>query len=297
MGAIGSFFGLGGGGGGRKQLEQAIKGIRGVRLPTAEELQFAPEMFETPQVFTPTLRGEVPVVDSQFEGISTDPILKQAQLQALSQLQNIGSEGGLTAIDRAQLGQIQAEQQNVERGQREAILQNARQRGVSGSGLELASLLQGQQGAATRAGERGLGVAALAQQRALDAIQQAGALGGQIRGQEFGEQAQAAQAQDLLSRFNTENMINQQRENLAARNQATLGNIAARTQVGQQNVQQRNLAQQANLNVRRQAALDLLGQRQAEAGAIQDLAGQQERQAKTRRGILGGALETIGGLF
>ena len=64
-------------------------------------------------------------------------------------------EQGLTAIDRAALADIQNELARQERGQREAILANMAQRGISGSGQELASSLLAGQESAQRASQEG----------------------------------------------------------------------------------------------------------------------------------------------
>ena len=125
---------------------------------------------------------------------------RSAQATALGQIQNIASQGGLTTADRARLQDIRNQEAIAEKGQRESILQNAQSRGVAGSGLEMAQQLAAQQGGATRAASRDLGVADLAQQRALAAIQGSANVGANLQGQDYGR----ASAQDEINRFNTE---------------------------------------------------------------------------------------------
>ena len=125
---------------------------------------------------------------------------RSAQANALQQMQDIASQGGLTSADRARLQDIRNQEAIAEKGQRESILQNAQSRGVAGSGLELAQQLAAQQGGATRASSRDLGVADIAQQRALAAIQNSAQIGGNLQGQDY----QRASAQDEINRFNTE---------------------------------------------------------------------------------------------
>ena len=155
-----------------------------------------------------------------------------AQRAALSQLQNVYQSGGLTAQDLSQLDDIRRRQAVDERGQREALLQNAQARGVGGSGLELASALGAQQAAADRAGQQSLGVSGQAQQRALQAMQLSGSLGGQLNAQ---EQARAA-AQDSINRFNTGLRNEQQLYNVSTKpqqqfnNQMTLAGAKANAQ-------------------------------------------------------------------
>lgn len=140
--------------------------------------------------------------DSEFKNIQTDPALKQAQMNALGKLEEIGSQGGLTAQDQKLIGDVRRQQRVTEQGQRQAIAQNAAQRGVGGSGLEAAQNIAAQQNAANQASQQGTEVASLALQRQQQAIQQAGLLGGQIRGQDFDEAARRAQAQDVINQFN-----------------------------------------------------------------------------------------------
>jgi hypothetical protein len=142
---------------------------------------------------------------SAMEGVSTDPRLKQAQLAALASMQEIGSSGGMTATERAQLARVQGEVAQADRGRREAILQNMRSRGMGGSGMELLAQLQSSQGATDRASQAGLDIAGMAQQRALQAINQAGGMAGGIRGQDFDEQSQIAAARDAIAKFNAAN--------------------------------------------------------------------------------------------
>ena len=145
------------------------------------------------------------VDNSAMEGVSTDPRLKQAQLAALASMQEIGTSGGLTAADKAQLSRVQGDVAQADRGRREAILQRMSARGMGGSGMELLAQLQSSQGATDRASQAGLDISGMAQQRALQALNQAGGMAGGIRGQDFGEQSQIAAAQDAISKFNAAN--------------------------------------------------------------------------------------------
>lgn len=162
--------------------------------------------------------------DSLLASYSADPRLRQAQLDALDSLQEIVDMEGLTATDRARLEDINRQESAIERGNREAIMQNAAARGVGGSGLELAQqLISGQESAGRRA-QQGFDVAADAEQRALDAMMMTGQLSGDMRGQEFAEAQAKAQAQDMINQFNVQNQnmfsqYNQEQRN-ALKNQA-----------------------------------------------------------------------------
>lgn len=139
---------------------------------------------------------------SAFEGVKEDPALRSAQMSALERLMQVGREGGMTAEDRLVQAQAEREAARYERGQREAIEQNAQARGMGGGGQSFAAQLQAQQSGAERAYMGGMDAAAQAQRRALDAVIRGGQLGGQIRGQDFDQAARKAQAADEIARFN-----------------------------------------------------------------------------------------------
>lgn len=140
--------------------------------------------------------------DSLMGGVATDPGLKDAQMGALRKLEEIGRSGGLLAADKALLAKTQHDASMQDRGRREAILQSMAAKGMSGTGNELLAQLDSSQAATERSSQAGLDIAGMAQQRALDSIAKAGTLGGQIRSQEFDEQAKRAQAQDAINNFN-----------------------------------------------------------------------------------------------
>lgn len=142
---------------------------------------------------------------TEFENYQADPQAMAAQRLALQRLQEDAATTGLTAPERAELGQAMDETAQYERGQRGAILQDAQARGVGGSGLELAQQLLSQQGGATRAAAFGRDAAAAAAKRRALAGMQLGQFGGQLRGQGFEEFGSKARAQDAINQFNAAN--------------------------------------------------------------------------------------------
>lgn len=214
--------------------------------PDVADMQLELEQLVQQGVITPEQAQAQLAERSEMNNISTDPKLKQAQMAALSGLQEISDGGGMTASDRAMLSQIKNEENAAARGQREAILQNAQARGMGGSGLELMSQMQNQQASATRNAQRDMDVAGLAQQRALDALIQGGQLGGQIQAQDFNQQAQIAQANDAISKFNAQNKQQTNLANVAANNAAQATNLQNKQAVADANVNNRNMQQQYN---------------------------------------------------
>ena len=235
-----------------KERANALQMWLDTNIPDIESQKIYLERLKSQGQLDPETEQAYLQQQSEMASITTDPRLKEAQLGALSKLQQIGDEGGMLLEDKANLNKITADNAAAEQGQRGAILQNMQSRGMGGSGMEMAANLANQQGAATRAANQSMSVAGMAQQRALDSIMKGGQLGGEMRGQEFGEAARKAEAQDAINRFNTQNRSDVQQRNVASRNDAQRYNLGesqriADANVGlgnQQDVHNKGLAQQ-----------------------------------------------------
>lgn len=175
---------------------------------------------------------------SAMNGVQPDAATVQAQREALVYFQDV-AKNGMTAADRAQLESTMIQENANERGNREAILQQMAQRGQLGSGAEIQSKLISQQGSANRNFAAGTNMAAAAQQRALQAMTQAGSYATSLRGQEVSEQTAKAQAADAIAQFNANMQAQTNRTNVAANNNAAAQNLAQ-----QYAIQNTNLAQQ-----------------------------------------------------
>lgn len=224
----------------------AIKALSEVQLPDIESMRLNLEQQVLQGVVTPEEAQTYLQQASEMANINVDPSLYASQKEALAGYKDIIANKGLDAISQAQLGQIASQEQAQARGAREAILQNAQARGVGGSGLELASQMQAQQAGASQQSQRDMDVAANAQQRALQALQASGQLGGQMQSQQFGQQAQQAAAQDAINAFNAQNRQQVSNLNVQNRNIAQAQNLAAQQNLANQNVATRNAQQQFN---------------------------------------------------
>ena len=230
---------------------------------------------------------------SALNAIMTDPTLKTAQYDALRSLQDIG-ETGMTDMDRAALAKISTDEATQSRGAREAIIQNAQARGMGGSGLEILSQLQNAQDSATRKSARDTEVAGMAQERALQALQQAGTQAGQMQAQDFGQKAQVAGANDAIAQFNAANKQNVALTNTAANNEAQARNLAAKQSIADANTGTRNTQQQYNKNLIQQNFDNELKKRGGQsnvASANQQAAGQNsQNQANATNQTIGTGL-------
>lgn len=289
-GAVGGIISSLGGGGDKKALgiqEQMLAEARQLPLPILKE--YYPELYKTVVEMNPELETAVNLGPSAMQGIATDPALRQAQMNALSKLENIGL-GNLSAEDLARASQIQNDVNTNLQGQMGAIQQNLAQRGLSGSGLDLVQRNMAAQGAANRQAQMAMDAKAQAEKRALDAIIQSGQLGGQMQSQDFSQQQAKAQAADAIARFNAANQQGVQGANVAAKNAAQMWNNQQRQGIQNQNVDLKNQANLRNLGLSQQQYENELRKRGLVSGAQQNLAGTYANEAASNRAVVGGLL-------
>lgn len=284
-------------GGGSDATEQAVKQWQNLQTPDTEKMRLELEKLVSQGQLSPEDAELYLQQSSQTGDIQTDPALQRAQMDALAQLQDVSGSGGLTASDRSRLGDIQSQEQTQSRGAREAILSNAQARGAGGSGLELMAQLKNQQDSASRQSKADMDVAGMAQDRALQAMMQAGQLGGQIQGQSFNQQLQQGQAQDAINQFNTSNMNKTGQLNTAARNQAQAANLAEKQRLADANVKQNNQQQQYNKQLAQQDFENKQKKTAGVASAYGAEAANDNEQAKRSSGFLGGLIEGGAALF
>ena len=206
------------------------------RPPEIPEVEL--QKYSTPEALS--YLGNFTPEELQATGLPAGVInqaMRNKQLQALGGVEEL-SQTGLSAIDRAALAEIQNEIAMQERGQRESILQNMAQRGISGSGQELAAQLQSSQAASQLASQQGLQQAAQAQRARVDALSNLSNMATGLESTDFERQAQKAQAQDVINQFNVQN-----------RNVAGLRNLQTQQDLSTMNAQERNRIAQANTDL------------------------------------------------
>lgn len=196
------------------------------------------QKFQSAGKLTPEMEAQINLGPSKVADITEDPTTRNAQVRALEMLQQSGR--GLSPQDRAKFNQLRDETQRDSEAKRQQIVQSFAQRGMGGSGSELASQLQQAQASANQASTQGDQIAATSAENALNAIRQAGDLGGSIRTQDFNVADTKAKAADEFARFNTENQMAREARNVASRNQAQGTNLQNAQQVSNANTQQQN---------------------------------------------------------
>lgn len=142
---------------------------------------------------------------SNFGNISTNPAYTQAQTAQMAALSNLARNGGRNAASDASLASIQQNENANAAGQRGAIMQNMEARGQGGSSNSLLAQLSASQNATNNQSARDMDVAGQQANTALQAGQGAAQIGAGLHQQDYSEQANKAQAQDAVDRFNAGN--------------------------------------------------------------------------------------------
>lgn len=268
-------------------IQAALAQFAGLNIPDTEKMKLALESPEVQGILAPYMQQAEQLQQSAMEQVQTDPRLRQAQMQALETLSKMG-EQGLTAEDRAALNQARRQVAGDAQSQQNAILQSMAQRGAGGSGLELASRLAAQQQSADTSSQEADRIMAMAQRRMLEGVSSAGALGGQIRGQDYGEQTDLARARDAIAQFNAQQRAGVQAANIGQLNEAQMRNLMEKQRISEAGVQTRNMQQQYNKNLQQQDFQNRMSLAQAKANAQLGAAGNYQQQAQQTAGMWSG---------
>ena len=263
-------------------IQKAVAELEKVDLPDIEKQRLALEIPKLLEIMQAEQLGP-----SALEDIEIDPRLKQAQMQALEELSQRG-EVGLTAEDRARFRQLRRQTSADEQARQASLLQEFRQRGISGGGSELAARLSSSQSATDRATQAADQLAAEAAAARRQALAQSANVAGSIGQQEFQRQATQAQAADLINQFN-----------LQQRASATQRNVGERQRIGEAGTQTRNVQQQFNTQLGQRQYENELRRAQAIAGARTGAANLLQSQAaqvasEKRPNVLGAIGTAIG---
>lgn len=197
---------------------------------TVELQQYVDAGDITPEEYVTYLQEQ-----SALQGVEIPEEVLNAQYEVLNNLKDIVNSGGLTATDKAKINDIRQEVLTTARGNAQRTQQEFAERGTSGSGMELASRLSNDSAAIQAASKQGFDVAALAEQRALDALTQYGSQANTMRSQDYTQQSDLAKANDAINQFNTKAKQSTADANVTAQNQANAANLAEAQRISDAN--------------------------------------------------------------
>jgi len=266
----------------RQLMEKALANIAGIPLPDIQAMQLDYDSPELQGILQPEMIKLVKADPSLMQDIKVDPRLRDAQMSALSKLQEVGASG-FRPEDEAMLNRIKSEVAQDANAKDQAILQNMQQRGIGGAGAELASRLGSSQSAANRESQQGLDIAGQASQRALDAILKSGSFGQSMEQTQFDQEARKATAQDVINKWNTANAQDVGAKNTGITNDAAAANLAMQQKIADLKVQIANQQQAYNKNLPQVKFTNALQQAIAASGQtknLSDLAGTNATQTQ-----------------
>jgi len=254
---------------------QALSQFMDLEIPEISDMELNLLLPNVVGKLDPETVKEIGLGPSDIENM--DPTAKRAVLETLQQ-SSIIAEGGLREEDKAAFRDIQRTVNQDERARQKSIIANMAQRGVAGSGAELAARLSSSQASADRASQAGDRLASEAAQRALQGISMKANQAAQLNAMDM----QKVNARDAINKYNAMNSQQLAGTNAAIRNNAQQLNLQnkqdiANQQVAIQNAQQshnRGLVQQNYLNQRNLAA--------DKAAALQGISATQAQQGAAR---------------
>ncbi len=187
----------------QQMMEELNRQLAQIGIPPVNPLQFK-QIDDTMASLNPDEMFKVAQQGpSALAEMKVDRAGRNAQLQALTRLQQEGAQGGMTVEDQLAYEQATTDANSADAARQAALQESFQRRGVAGGGQEALSRMLSQQNAANQGRFAGLQTAANARQRALQAIMSAGQLGSGLQTADTNEAMARAQAADEVNRFNT----------------------------------------------------------------------------------------------
>ena len=268
--------------------DSAVQQYLSVNVPDPAEQKIILQRYQMTGEMDPRLAKTFQQASSGMNNIQTDPALKDAQMNALSSLQNEAENGGHTLAQDAYLDKTQQQVNAENAGRQGAIEEQFAGRGMGGpSGLMLSAEEQNNQNQTQKENEASLNAAAQAQNAALQALQSEGGLATQEQANDFNQKASVARAQDAINQFNTQMSQGAENENVAAENQANAYNVQEKQKISNQNADIANQEETHNKALPQQEFQDELQKAGGTAGAYENQAGQATQAGQQQSNMWG----------
>lgn len=272
-------------------LKQAQAAFSGIQAPTQDQLTLPQlQKYVEAGLMTPAQAQAVLQQGNAYDQISTDSKPVEAEMSALSQMQDIAESGGMDAQAKSALADAANTAQINEQGQRGSIIDQMAARGIPTSLMSeaLQSAAAGQD--AQTLSLTGAKAAGDAEQRALEALSSSGTLGGQIHGQQYSEAANKAAAQNAISQWNAQTQTGVNQANATNTQQANMYNTQNAQDVSNQNTTTGNQRTAYNTNVPQQVFNNAIQKAQGQAGVAQNQSQQAMQAGQQQAGLIGGLI-------
>ena len=280
-------------------LTQALNAYQQAAVPTIASEQVNGLPMESVQgTVNPGAIQVASQAPSAYNNIALDPATRAAQMQALTQFQQIANTPGLDPASKLAMQQIVDSANEQSQGAQGAIQNQAQAEGQGGGDFALTQRALAAQGASNNAATQGMQAAAEAAANRQSALTNMSNIGAGLEGSDY------AMAQNKAAAQNAINATNQ-----SATNAANTGNAANQIQTGEFNTTNAQGVNAANTTAAQNQAYynASLPQQQfnnelSKAGGIAGVSGQQasaaqnaQNQGNAMTGSLLGAAGTIGG--
>lgn len=272
-------------------LQRAESDIHGIQAPTVEGLTL-PELqkYVIAGVMTPAQAKAILQKSNAYDSIKTDPASREAEMTALSQMQEVASDDGMTPQMRAKIAAANDQAASQTQGSRAAILDSMAQRGIPtslmGTAMQEAAGAQDSRTANLTA----TAAAGDAEKNALTAMANSGTLSGNIHAQDYGEASQKAAAQNAIDQWNAQNQTNVNETNANRKQQAVAYDTGVAQETSDRNTGGANARTQYNANLPETVFQNQLQKAGAEAGVSEKQADQSTAQGQQEAGLIGGIL-------
>lgn len=272
-------------------LKEAQARLAAVNVPSIDQLTL-PELQKYVQagVITPDQAQAVLQQNNAYNDINLSSKPVEAEMSALSSLEDIANSGGLDAQAKAALAQAANQAQITAQGQRGSIIDQMAARGIPTSLMSeaLQSAAAGQD--AQTQSLVGAQAAGDAEQRALAALAESGTLGGNIQNQQYSEAANKAAAQNAINQWNAQAQTNVNLQNTTQKNQAQQLNVANAQDVANKNTDVSNQRTAYNKQVPQTVFNDALSKATGQANVSQQQANQATQAGQQQAGLIGGLI-------
>lgn len=276
-------------------LRQAQAAFGSIQTPTQEQLTL-PELQKYVQagLMTPAEAQAVLQGKNAYEDINTDSRPVEAEMSALSKMQDIADAGGLDDQAKAALAEAKNQSQITTQGQRGSIIDQMAARGIPTSLMSEAMQAAAAGQDAQTESLVGAKAAGDAEQRALQALSESGTLGGQIHGQQYNEAANKAAAANAIQQWNAGTQTNTNVSNAANKQAANAYNAGTAQDVANKNTTTSNERTAYNTNVPQQVFNNAITKATGQSGVAAKQADQATQAGQQEAGLYGGLLGAAG---
>jgi len=278
-------------------VKDAIAKLQGIKVPSVEEQKVQLQNYVLQGLLTPE-QYEAALQDlNAYDEINLNPEYRQAQEDSLSKIKDTIEAGGLDAIDRAKIMGINDQVNASEASRLKAIQDNARTRGISGSGIEMGAALRGDQEARNTAYKQGMGTAALAAERRMQAIKDQATLGNTLESTQYKQESDRAAAANAMAAANQSAKNVAEQWNAQTRQNTNVGNLDAKQAVANANTKNENDTRLRNSGLLQSEFDNKVKQATAALGPTQDMAKMAQGKANADTAGDNALFNNLGGVF